>query len=63
MPGGMNGVQLAAEAARIRPAMKVLLTSGYTGQALAGKEGLPAGLALPPNPTAVKSWRTISGSC
>ena len=50
MPGGMNGVQLAAEAARIRPAMKVLLTSGYTGQALAGKEGLPAGLALLPKP-------------
>ena len=50
MPGGMNGVQLAAEAARIRPAMKVLLTSGYTGQALAGKEGLPAGLSLLPKP-------------
>jgi CheY-like chemotaxis protein len=50
MPGGMNGVQLAAEAARIRPTMKVLLTSGYTGQALAGKEGLPAGLSLLPKP-------------
>jgi signal transduction histidine kinase/CheY-like chemotaxis protein len=29
MPGGMNGSQLAAEARRIRPGLKVLLTSGY----------------------------------
>ena len=29
MPGGMNGAQLAAEARRRRPALKVLLTSGY----------------------------------
>ena len=28
MPGGMNGVQLAVEARRIRPGLKVLLTSG-----------------------------------
>ncbi|HWE44832.1 MAG TPA: MASE4 domain-containing protein [Caulobacteraceae bacterium] len=29
MPGGMNGVQLAVEARRLRPRLKVLLTSGY----------------------------------
>ncbi len=29
MPGGMNGTQLAVEARRIRPDIKVLLTSGY----------------------------------
>ena len=29
MPGGMNGSQLAAEAQRLRPGIKVLLTSGY----------------------------------
>ena len=29
MPGGMNGVQLTVEAHRLRPALKVLLTSGY----------------------------------
>ena len=29
MPGGMNGVQLAVEARRLRPGLKVLLTSGY----------------------------------
>ena len=34
MPGGMNGVQLAVEAARIRPDIRVLLTSGYADDAL-----------------------------
>ncbi|MDP9097237.1 MAG: response regulator, partial [Pseudomonadota bacterium] len=34
MPGGMNGVQLAVEARRLRPGLRVLLTSGYTGAAL-----------------------------
>ena len=35
MPGGMNGVQLAVEARRLRPEIKVLLTSGFTGGVLA----------------------------
>ena len=34
MPGGMNGVQLAEEARRLRPAMKILLTTGYDREAL-----------------------------
>lgn len=34
MPGGKTGVQLASEARRLRPGIKVLLTSGYTGEAL-----------------------------
>jgi signal transduction histidine kinase/CheY-like chemotaxis protein len=29
MPGGMNGSQLAVEAQKLRPGLKVLLTSGY----------------------------------
>ena len=29
MPGGMNGAQLAAKARRLRPGLKILLTSGY----------------------------------
>jgi two-component system, NtrC family, sensor kinase len=41
MPGGMNGVQLAIEARRIQPRIRVLLTSGYTAAALADKPGLP----------------------
>jgi CheY-like chemotaxis protein len=38
MPGGMNGVQLAVEARRLRPDLRVLLTSGYTGADLADKD-------------------------
>lgn len=45
MPGGMNGVQLAVEARRIRPDLRVLLTSGYTGTAL-GEQGVPNDMPL-----------------
>lgn len=38
LPGGMNGVKLAEEAVRRRPGLLVLLTSGYSGDALARKE-------------------------
>ena len=31
MPGGINGFQLANEALRLRPGLKILLTSGFTG--------------------------------
>ena len=41
MPGGMNGVQLAVEATRLRPGLRVLLTSGYTNEALTSQQGLP----------------------
>jgi hypothetical protein len=44
MPGGMNGAQLAVEARRLRPELKVLLTSGYVTELGAGQvvsEGLP----------------------
>jgi PAS domain S-box-containing protein len=34
MPGGMNGSQLAVEARRLRPGLKVLFTSGYFEVAL-----------------------------
>ncbi len=30
MPGGMNGVRLSMEARRLKPDLKILLTSGYT---------------------------------
>jgi CheY-like chemotaxis protein len=46
MPGGMNGVQLAVEARRLRPQLKVLLTSGYTASALAVEHGVPPGLEV-----------------
>jgi signal transduction histidine kinase/ActR/RegA family two-component response regulator len=41
MPGGINGVQLAIEARRLQPSLKVLLTSGYTAAVLTDKHGLP----------------------
>ena len=41
MPGGMNGIQLAEEARRLHPALKVLLTSGHSAAVLADNHGLP----------------------
>lgn len=34
MPGGMNGVELAKEAIKIRPGLSVLLSSGYAGESI-----------------------------
>jgi hypothetical protein len=42
----MNGAQLAVEAQRIRPGLKVLLTSGYTAAVLSREHGLPDNLNL-----------------
>ena len=50
MPGGMNGTQLAVEARRIRPELKVLLTSGYTAAALSREHGLPDNLNIVEKP-------------
>ena len=50
MPGGMNGVQLAVEARRIRPELKVLLTSGYAATALSREHGLPDNLNVVEKP-------------
>ncbi|MCK6452995.1 MAG: ATP-binding protein, partial [Alphaproteobacteria bacterium] len=38
MPGGMDGLSLAEAARRLRPGLRVLLTSGFTEAALAGRE-------------------------
>ena len=46
MPGGMNGAQLAEEARKLRPNLKVLLTSGYTATATVGVRELPADVQL-----------------
>ena len=50
MPGGMNGVQLAVETSRIRPGMRVVLTSGYTNEALSGQHDVPADVVILPKP-------------
>ena len=39
MPGGMNGVELSREARRLRPGIRVLLSSGYSRPGLQPEEG------------------------
>jgi PAS domain S-box-containing protein len=46
MPGGLNGPQLAAEAKKIRPGLKVLFTSGYTENAIVHHGRLDRGVIL-----------------
>ena len=50
MPDGMNGVELSTVAARIRPSLKILLTSGYAAEALADRNTLPDGIDIIPKP-------------
>ncbi|HEX6635585.1 MAG TPA: PAS domain-containing protein, partial [Usitatibacter sp.] len=45
MPG-MGGPDLAREARALRPSLKVLFVSGYTGDAMADPERFPAGVQL-----------------
>jgi CheY-like chemotaxis protein len=40
MPGGMFGTELAMEAARLRPRLRILLTSGYTEHPVEALDGL-----------------------
>ncbi|HVY98365.1 MAG TPA: ATP-binding protein [Dongiaceae bacterium] len=46
MPGGMNGRQLADEAVRRRPGLKVLFTTGYSREALTPHGRLDAGIQM-----------------
>jgi signal transduction histidine kinase/CheY-like chemotaxis protein len=46
MPGGMNGRQLADEATRRRPGLKVLFTTGYTRNAIVHHGRLDAGVQM-----------------
>lgn len=46
MPGGMNGRQLAEAAAKLRPGLKVLFTSGYTENAIVHQGRLDRGVQL-----------------
>jgi PAS domain S-box-containing protein len=46
MPGGINGWDLAEQARKIRPGLKVLLTSGYALETLAERGRLPRGAII-----------------
>jgi PAS domain S-box-containing protein len=53
LPGGMTGRQLADEAVRRRPALKVLFTSGYARNAIVHHGRLDSGVQLITKPFAV----------
>jgi FixJ family two-component response regulator len=46
MPGGMSGRQLSEEASKVRPALKVLYTSGYAENAIVHHGRLDPGVQL-----------------
>jgi PAS domain S-box-containing protein len=46
MPGGINGWELAERARALRPGLRVLLTSGYALETLAGRGRLPEGALI-----------------
>jgi len=46
MPGGMNGLDLAGEARALHPGLRVLLTSGYTENALSQHGAMEPGVLL-----------------
>jgi CheY-like chemotaxis protein len=48
LPDGMNGVEVAREAQRLRPSLKVLLTSGYAEEVLSNSGAKISDLLLKP---------------
>ena len=50
LPGGLNGRQLAEEARRLRPDLKVLFTTGYAGSAIGDDGRIERGVSLVAKP-------------
>ena len=46
MPGGINGRELAQQALRLRPQLKILLTSGYSEKSAASHDGVSVMLSI-----------------
>jgi CheY-like chemotaxis protein len=67
LPGGVNGRQLADEALRLVPALKVLFTTGYTRNAVIHHGRLDPGVQLIAKPftqsgLAQKVWQVLYGA-
>jgi CheY-like chemotaxis protein len=58
MPGGMNGRQLADEAVRQRPGLKVLFTTGYTRNAIVHHGRLDSGVEMIGKPFTLQELST-----
>ena len=46
LPGGMSGAEIAAEAKRLQPGIKVLLTTGYAANAVVNDGDLAPGAMI-----------------
>ena len=60
LPNRMNGIELAREACRLRPGLKVLMTSGYSGGALGAAHALCTE-ALRPAGATERAARAVKG--
>ncbi|MCC4115046.1 PAS domain S-box protein [Aromatoleum toluclasticum] len=54
LPGGMNGPEIARHARQLRPDLKLLYTSGYTGNALLELEAIPGEFRLISKPYVIE---------
>ena len=63
MPGGMNGRQLADEAVRRRPGLKVLFTTGYTRNAIVHHGRLDPGVQMIGKPFSFDDWARRFARC
>jgi len=54
---GMSGRELATELRRLRPTLRTIIMSGYTGDTYPALEGLPDGVAYLEKPFALAELR------